>query len=164
MRRALFLLAALGAALLAPAPARADVVSPPPKNCPNGTDPETCHGPPHCAPHLCASDADCKGAGVCKSASFCVSSINCGGGWHPSQPVQSVSGVCTGTCPSGETCSTLKVCMGSAAPLPSAPPASTAKPSSGGSCGVAPGPAGAGAWLAALAAAAACARRRSRRR
>ena len=168
MKPALPPFAALAAALVAVAPARADVVSPPPTNCPGGTDPETCHGPPYCAPHLCVADADCKGAGVCKSASFCVSSIHCSGGWGgPHPPVQSVSGVCSGTCADGATCSTLKVCMSSTPtrPAPSSPSAasSSGAKASGGSCNVAGSPGGEGAWLAALAAAAAALRRRRTR-
>lgn len=105
---------ALCASVLLAVPAAADVVGQPPATCPNGSEPSTCHGGPHCNPLSCTTSADCA-TGTCQDISYCVKTISCAGnippGEDPSQyDREVVEGLCTGSCGSGAPCKTLKVC------------------------------------------------------
>lgn len=107
----------VAAALLASAPASADVLSEPPQNCPEGSLGQPCHGPPRCAPLPCTSDADCKGGGTCKEKQLCTEQINCSGGWIDAPTVTHVASTCdaAGACPLGGTCTKTLVCVGGSA-------------------------------------------------
>ncbi|MDI1451750.1 MYXO-CTERM sorting domain-containing protein [Polyangium sp. 6x1] len=115
MRSHLLLFAA--AALLAAAPASADVLSDPPTDCTEGSVGSLCHGPPHCAPLSCATDADCEGGGTCVEKQLCIEQIGCSGGWvgDGAPPAETnVTSACdaAGACPMGGTCTPTKVCIG----------------------------------------------------
>jgi MYXO-CTERM domain-containing protein len=114
-RAILSLVLAASALLAAPRPVFADVVSPPPTSCPDGSEPATCHGGPHCRPRLCSTSAEC-GGGVCQDVSYCVKTISCAGKIPPdADPSQfnqdAVEKVCTGSCTGGAPCKSLKVCV-----------------------------------------------------
>ena len=101
--------------------AGADVIGPPPTNCPAGTKAESCHGGPHCKPEVCVNDASCKLGKSCQAQQYCIHTINCGGGYGTKYV-----DVAKGTCPGGApckvgTCKTVKVCMAKA-PTPDAKP------------------------------------------
>jgi hypothetical protein len=106
-------------ALLTLAPvAFADVVSPEPASCPEGGNPSTCHGGPHCRPLGCMTDTDCQDGRVCQERSLCVGVVNCAGLLPPDADpsmydVQTVEGTCSPDvpCDAGATCTTLKVCV-----------------------------------------------------
>jgi hypothetical protein len=96
----------------------ADVVGPEPASCPEGGQPSTCHGGPHCRPLSCTTDTDCQNGLVCRDRSFCAGIVNCAGLLPPdSDPsmydVQTVEGTCSAgdTCDAAATCKTLKVCV-----------------------------------------------------
>ena len=138
MKCSSFWLFALGfAALSFASPARADVVGPPPDDCPVGTEGATCHGGPYCSPVECTSDMECGSGETCNDLPFCVSTILCAGLLPPDANLMDyerakVEAPCptANECTQGATCKTLKVCV---------PPESTSTSSSGsgsaGSCG-----------------------------
>ena len=96
---------------LASADLRADVLSPPPKDCPLGTIPSGCHGPPLCWPRPCKSGAECAPGLVCKGQPLCLKQINCGGGYAPKY-VNTATGQCPGGAPCKVgTCTTVQVCI-----------------------------------------------------
>lgn len=99
------------AALVWGAPALGDVVGPPPSSCPNGAEPESCHGGAYCPPWRCAGDHECTGGRTCEERDLCVSRIDCGGRGGP-WLVDDVEGPCTGgtTCDTG-ACQTMYVCV-----------------------------------------------------
>jgi hypothetical protein len=162
-------------------PAHADVVSPPPTDCPAGSEGNTCHGGPYCRPLICATDADCSDGKVCKDTSLCVSTINCAGLLPPdADPSQFDTDKVDVACPNGNectggaTCKSLKVCVASSTGTTGSSGTSTGGTSTGGassggeeiggcSCGLVgrAGGVGAGA-LAILAAGASVLRRRQR--
>jgi hypothetical protein len=101
------------------AAARADVVPPPPTDCPDGTQPWSGHGGPLCVPHDCGGEAGpCQDdAGVCQSRSYCIEVVTMsrsGAGTY-----NAVRGLCptSGSCDAG-TCQPVQVC---AQPIPSIP-------------------------------------------
>ncbi len=96
----------------------ADALSPPPDDCPVGTQGEICHGPSHCRARACTDDSGCGGGMTCEERALCVDSINCGGGWGPPSMVETITDSCSGsaTCERGE-CRTLRVCVGGASPV-----------------------------------------------
>lgn len=103
------------ALLLRVGAARADAVPPPPPDCLEGTEGQTCHGGPYCSPKVCAEDADCGAGKVCQPRQLCVAEINCGGGWEPDpEPAlaQNVVGTCEGgaACGPPASCVALRVC------------------------------------------------------
>src|SRR5262245_24717666 len=107
-RRVFFgvMLTVVAALTLPQGAARADVVSPPPADCPEGTEPVTCHSGPHCRTLICATNTDCEGGLVCMDRALCVAA--------PSMyDEQSAASACPdgGACDAGATCSTLKVCV-----------------------------------------------------
>lgn len=89
--------------------ARADVLSPPPESCPEGSTPVECHGPPTCVVQECTHDDACE-SGACEARSLCVTSNSCGG--MLGTPVyQHAAGVCgDGMCTEG-TCMEMMVCV-----------------------------------------------------
>ena len=93
------------------ATARADVVMPPPKTCPAGTKPGTCHGGPHCKPEECSSSASCAPGQVCQGQKYCMQTINCGGGYGGPSYVDVARAACAGAtpCKVGK-CTTVQVC------------------------------------------------------
>jgi MYXO-CTERM domain-containing protein len=79
MRAALPHAASLALVLFAASPALADVVGPPPEECPAGSRPSTAHSGPFCAPTTsCEADADCE-TGTCTEVRQCIETRGCGG-------------------------------------------------------------------------------------
>ena len=119
MKRSSFWIAVFGlSALVFVTPARADVVGPPPDDCPEGTEGATCHGGPYCSPVECTSDAECGNGETCKDKPLCVSTISCAGLLPPdANPMDyertKIESPCpTGNeCTQGATCKTQKVCV-----------------------------------------------------
>jgi hypothetical protein len=95
--------------------ARADVLSPPPERCPEGSAGRDCHGPPLCAALICEIDSDCADGSRCVERPLCARSETCAGGWGGSgTPNTHVDGPCGsgGTCDGwGTSCQNLKVCV-----------------------------------------------------
>lgn len=120
-------LAVLSIASLSPHGARADVVDPPPENCPAGTNPGSSHSGPICSPRpACMSDVMCGGGEACEEVRLCVVQRPCGGLLPPDAGpcfIDHAVGFCgaDGSCGEG-TCVIRDVC---------AAPGST----SGGGCG-----------------------------
>lgn len=101
---------------LSPTVARADVVSPPPTDCPDGTKGQSCHGGSFCQADTCTTDADCGSGKVCQARSLCAGTIGCGGFLPPdaTPPHEPTAGpVCSTSadCDSGKTCATQSVCV-----------------------------------------------------
>lgn len=144
---AVFMAAALVfVSLLAPVSVSADAVGPAPKDCPVGTEGESCHGGPFCDPDECTDDSKCKDGKKCQQLKYCVKQIDCAGGWGKGPYYRNeVKGPCgaNGACASGGTCTTLKVCLAGTV----AGDGEAKTPSRGCSCDVAGGP---GAGLALL--------------
>ena len=91
--------------------ARADVVMPPPKTCPEGATPSTCHGGPYCKPEVCSSTTGCPPGTACKSKELCIDQINCGGKVGPVYN-DAVKDTCPGGVPCKVgTCKTVSVCI-----------------------------------------------------
>lgn len=92
--------------------ASADVVSPPPTDCPEGSEGESSHGGPYCAPTDCGfSGTACEAGSTCATRPLCIvesKSVSRGG----TNTVKHVVGPCgaNGACAKG-TCSTLSVCV-----------------------------------------------------
>lgn len=132
----------LSFALVALAPAAfADVVFPEPASCPEGGQPATCHGGPHCRALTCTTNTDCQGGLVCQERSFCVNVINCAGLLPPDADpsmfdVQTVESTCSAndSCDAG-SCTALKVCV----PADSMSSSGSSSVSSGGGSGNPPG-------------------------
>ena len=108
--------------------ARADVVSPPPEDCADGSTGSTCHWGPHCVPLTCEDDSSCDGAGLtCRNVQLCIEEIDCGGGWGGHHYVDAAFGSCAdgARCTRG-TCQGIRVCApggdpGDAGPTDSGP-------------------------------------------
>lgn len=99
-------------------PARADVVGPPPAECPAGTEGASCHGGPYCRPVGCAGGVECASGETCREVPFCVATILCAGLLPPDADLadyerSNVVGSCAngGTCAQDATCKTLQVCV-----------------------------------------------------
>jgi MYXO-CTERM domain-containing protein len=116
------LAAALAALVfLLPGTSVADVVSPAPASCPEGSMPRSGHVGPHCRPLECSSAADCGDNDVCREASLCQEQVHGASRGGPIT-VWSVVGPCVeGSCTDGGTCKTAKYCMDP--PKPEATPA-----------------------------------------
>ena len=168
---ALAVLLSVGAA---PRSARADVVMPPPDECPDGTTPATGHCGPHCEPIACESTEDCT-EGTCTTVRVCVQTLVCAGQVEPDADLSqyerpSVLETCeSGTCAQGE-CQTLQICTKGSGPTSGSTggaAASDAAASDSGGCGCST--AGSRStlpvlsWLPMLAAVVALGRRKSRR-
>ncbi|HJL17774.1 MAG TPA: hypothetical protein RMH99_19065 [Sandaracinaceae bacterium LLY-WYZ-13_1] len=119
--RAAFASFALAALVAAPAPVFADVVSPPPTDCPEGSGPvDFCHGPPTCSASTCATDEDCAGELVCRDRDLCTLEHCCSGRCcamdcgSPPTKYTHVEGPCGagGTCDGfGASCTSIRVCV-----------------------------------------------------
>lgn len=72
MLRSRFWMGMLWAFCWMSAPAFADVVMPPPSQCPEGSKPTTSHAGPTCEPTTCKKDKDCKSGQRCVSWPLCV--------------------------------------------------------------------------------------------
>lgn len=106
--------------------ARADVVSSPPKTCPAGAEPSTCHGGPHCMASACTKDADCETGRRCQQLALCARQINCAGQIAPGEDASKynrddIKGFCGNedACAAGTTCKRLMVCAKPGADKPS---------------------------------------------
>jgi hypothetical protein len=123
---------ALAAVLLAgvsPANARADLVPPRPRSCPQGSEPGTSHAGGFCGPGACTS-GDCPLGTRCEKVKGCVTRLlgNSRGGPFS---VEHVLGPCgkSDTCADGGACMTWSACVEGSDTKP--PPASTtAEPAS----------------------------------
>lgn len=95
--------------------ARADVLSPAPPSCPEGSVGRECHGPPLCAALTCEIDTDCAAGSRCVERALCARGETCAGGWGgPGTPNTHIDGPCGsgGSCEGwGTTCQSLKVCV-----------------------------------------------------
>lgn len=99
--------------LLWGATARADVVGPPPDDCPAGyTSPSTCHGGAHCRLIRCVDNSKCSSGSSCQQHRLCIKRINCSGMKPTPTWVDSVTGSCQGgsACGDGSSCTTVKIC------------------------------------------------------
>lgn len=110
-RPATWTLAAL--LLLSAGPARADVVGPPPRNCPVGSSGDSCHGGPFCRPSTCLNDTECSEGSTCQDVMACIGGIQCGGlegGGDP--PIDTFEGLCDkGSCSGEAECQAIKQCL-----------------------------------------------------
>ncbi len=100
------------ATLLATPSAWADMVPPPPDNCPSGATGESCHGGEYCRPYTCDDDSSCSGGRVCREEQICVGQYHCPGGIYGGESFpDSFESMCAnGSCTAG-TCETMKVCV-----------------------------------------------------
>ena len=109
--------------------ARADVVGPPPRDCPVGSSGDACHGGPFCRPNTCLNDDECSEGQTCQDAKACIGGIVCGGlegGGDP--PIATYEGSCEQSgCKGNIECQAIKQC------LPSGDPTSGGATSGGGS-------------------------------
>jgi MYXO-CTERM domain-containing protein len=116
--------------------ARADVVGPPPTDCPSGSVGASTHSGPYCAPADCHTDMDCTGGATCQPMAVCIAQQACGGngsfvdvglypdgGAIPACTVDAMHGFCGvgAICSMGGACPTRTVCY---APPSATPPAS----------------------------------------
>lgn len=123
------LLVVAAAALSFPAPARADVVRPPPADCPPGSLGKTSHSGQFCAPLPCTADSDCathsqpgEPALVCRTSRLCIGSKELHS-WRTdtSWKVPVALGPCGASCPPA-SCQTEKRCVPDPDAGPAAPP------------------------------------------
>ncbi|MGC4113998.1 MAG: hypothetical protein QM765_04930 [Myxococcales bacterium] len=108
------LLAVVAALLtLAPGLVRADVLGPPPTNCPAGAKGRTSHSGPHCVPATCENG--CEAGFACKPTDLCIAQRQ-GATRVGRYTFETVRGPCGAnrTCAEG-TCETREVCVPSAA-------------------------------------------------
>ena len=127
--------------------ARADVVEPPPEDCPPGTYADSNHGGPHCAAGYCPDAGACPEDMPCQPTDFCVEETY----------VVTMSGAFTleavvGACPDGQTCDAgvcqrLDVCYGELEGLPRSQVAPNADDDGGCGCRAGAG-SGTSAWAA----------------
>jgi hypothetical protein len=90
--------------------AEADMVSPPPTDCPAGTIGATNHAGPHCLPQSCGEGKACPAGQVCATQELCrvVRVFMNRTGDHQEEVI---AGACVnGQCPEG-TCRTERVCV-----------------------------------------------------
>lgn len=104
-------IAAILAAALACATARADVVGPAPESCPNGSTPQANHGGPYCDPNECGGDSGrtCATGTTCQAMSLCIVT-----GTANSHGVEfhfpDVKGSCSGGACATGTCTQVQAC------------------------------------------------------
>jgi len=100
------------ALLLAPGPALADAIGPPPEHCPNGSIPESSHAGEYCWPSTCTSSADCEQGQECVERALCIEPVqgySRGGPFTVDHAVTSCGA--DGNCPAGSTCISDLRCM-----------------------------------------------------
>jgi hypothetical protein len=99
------------ALVVAASPARADVVSPPPEQCPAGSEGIDCHGRPTCRIRRCNENTDCGDGEACQRRNLCVTVQNCGG--ESGEPrYDHVTGECRdGSCAEGDCNRRASVCV-----------------------------------------------------
>jgi hypothetical protein len=89
--------------------ARADMIMPPPKDCPAGSKGTSTHAGPHCAPVACRRAEDCGDGQRCRGVRLCVAERT-----YQNRAGHQMTRVIEGTCPDGKcatgTCRTLRVC------------------------------------------------------
>lgn len=99
-------LAALGSSTRA---VRADMVAPPPAECPAGTKATTGHAGPHCAPRTCETSEQCADGLECTVLRLCVAERQ-----YRSMGGPGTTSVIEGPCPDGMCasgqCRSLRVC------------------------------------------------------
>lgn len=92
------------ALLFVTAPALADVVGPPPDECPRASTPSSSHSGPLCVPsNSCDPASGCDG-GACVAIKQCIEKVACGGMMPPDAGPCTVDNV-VGECGSGDSCS-----------------------------------------------------------
>lgn len=99
--------------LLCEGEARADVVGPPPKNCPAGyTRGDTCHAGPYCRLLPCVDNIKCSAGTTCQQHKLCIRKIDCSGRSPTPYWIDDVKGSCEGgaLCSKGGTCTAVKIC------------------------------------------------------
>jgi hypothetical protein len=109
----LVVVAALAWLLATPA-AQADVVEPPPDDCPAGTEGSSSHCGSYCWPQICVDSSDCTGGKTCQALALCLEQTECGSHWDPDAApviINKASRSCASgaACASG-TCETIDVC------------------------------------------------------
>ncbi|MEZ4323129.1 MAG: hypothetical protein R3F61_37025 [Myxococcota bacterium] len=84
--------------------ALADVVGPPPDDCPPGASGTSSHGGPYCVPSTC--DGTCEEGGTCEPAGLCVleETRECGGMQDPENPCTYLHREARGTCQTQDDC------------------------------------------------------------
>jgi hypothetical protein len=90
---------------------RADVVGPPPDECPDGSLGGSSHCGPYCSPDRCTGDDDCEGDTTCQEVPLCVEVLECMSNGGPFTQ-EAVTDTCEGGggCDDESTCQTLQVC------------------------------------------------------
>ncbi len=112
--RLCLMLTALAVIVALRSTALADVVGPPPTDCPTGSHGASCHGGAYCAPVTCVDSSSCTNGTTCLEVKWCIGQISCAGRWpfDAARPLtDTFEGSCEGggTCTKG-TCKTIKVC------------------------------------------------------
>ncbi|MCB9638382.1 MAG: hypothetical protein H6727_05660 [Myxococcales bacterium] len=126
LRRCILGLMCLCIVMCVSGPVRADVVMPPPTDCPDGTNPTFSHAGSYCEPSICKTDADCTGGKVCRSYALCVLEEDAFCGKAGACKIKKGQGPCKvdADCTQPATCLTDTRCV-----LPSTTPESTPEPS-----------------------------------
>ncbi len=153
MGRGLLAVGVMGLVLaLGAGEARADVVGPPPDDCPEGSEGATCHGGPFCRARGCMSDSDCDTGTTCKELPLCTGKIGCAGNIPPdADPNDFTQDKIEGPCPNGNECTAGSTCVKQKVCVGDGGSSSSSSGSDGGcACGEARG-AATGAGLGAVA-------------
>lgn len=129
---------ALAGVLFVGATAGADVVSPPPEECPVGSSGHTCHGGPYCGLSECTDDSRCDDGMTCQEVQLCVGSHQCPGRIDEGTTHQTSEGLCGegGECDSG-ACETVRICAPTPEPEPEEEEESTTPATEGTDCAIA---------------------------
>lgn len=105
-------LASMLVAIACSAVARADVVPPPPSDCPDGSTGQSSHIGPYCSPLLCDNDQQCLDGTTCRTLKLCIEVILVEDWWSDvTISIETVVASCENDvpCPRGE-CLSLQVC------------------------------------------------------
>ncbi len=90
--------------------ARADVIRPPPEQCPDGSRPTSTHAGPHCTPRDCENGEPCDEGLECQRVPLCVVERRFVSRAGPSS-TRVIEGACPdGSCAAGE-CQQMPVCV-----------------------------------------------------
>ena len=133
-----FAATALVGILLASASVSADVVSPPPDECPVGSLGDTCHGGPYCRLSECTDDSRCDDGMTCQEVDLCVGGHHCYGRIGDGTTMQTSEGLCgdEGECERGD-CETVRVCAPEPEPEAEEEEESTTPATQGAGCAIA---------------------------